>query len=99
MQLPGTDESGHAFLKGTNKKCKLKRTSAFPAGSQFVLLTTKANMVYGYEKPSDLKSMKAFPSGNPYQFTAAMKYVWGTQFVSIHGSELKINDQPLTPTI
>lgn len=96
-QLPGTDESGHTYLKGTNKKCKLIRTNAFPEGSQFVLLTTRQNMVYGYDKISDLTGMRAFASGNPYLFTATMKYIWGTQFVSIHPSELMINDQLLTP--
>jgi hypothetical protein len=97
IQLPGTDESGHQYLKGTNKKCRIKRTNAFPEGSQFVLLTTRANMVYGFDKMSNLTAMKPFNSGNPYLFTAAMKYIWGTQFISIHPSELMINDQPLTP--
>lgn len=91
------DAAGQIYLEGTNKKCKLKRCSAFPEGSQFVLLTTKGNMVYGYDKPGDMKSMKAFNSGNPYLFTAAMKYVFGCQFVSIDPSEFIINDQPLVP--
>lgn len=91
------DAAGQVYLEGTNKKCRLKRCSAFPEGSQFVLLTTKGNMVYGYDKPGDMKSMRAFPSGNPYLFTATMKYVFGGQFVSVHPSEFMINDQPLVP--
>jgi hypothetical protein len=97
IQLPGTDESEIQYLKKTNKRVQIIRTNAFPEGSQFVLLTTKENMVYGYDKESDLTGMKAFASGNPYLFTATMKYVFGCQFVSIHPSELCINDQPLKP--
>lgn len=97
IQLPGTDESQITYLKKTNKRVQIIRTNAFPDGSQFALLTTKANMVYGYDKESDLTGMRAFPSGNPYLFTATMKYVFGCQFVSIHPSELCINDQPLAP--
>lgn len=99
VQLPGTDESEIQYLKKTNKRVQIIRTNAFPEGSQFALLTTKENMVYGYDKESDLTAMKAFLSGNPYLFTAAMKYVLGCQFVSIHPSELCINDQPLTPVV
>lgn len=98
IQMADTDESQLVFLKGTNKRCKLKRTNAFPEGSCFVLLTTRNNMVYGFDKISDLKDMRPFNNGNPYTFTATMKYVWGTQFISIHSSELCINDQPLTPS-
>jgi len=54
-------------------------------------------MVYGTDKLSDMKAMKAFNSGNPYLFTAAMKYVFGTQFVSIHQREFVVNDQPGNP--
>ena len=97
VQLPGTDESEIQYLKKTNKRVQIIRTNAFPEGSQFALLTTKENMVYGYDKESDMTGMKAFSSGNPYLFTATMKYVLGCQFVSIHPSELCINDQPLTP--
>lgn len=96
-QLADTDVAGAQYLKGTNKRCRIKRTSAFPENSQLVLLTTRANMVYGFDKASDMTGMKAFPSGNPYLFTATMKFVFGCQFVSIHPSELCINDQPLTP--
>ena len=97
IQLPGTDESEVQYLKKTNKRVQIIRTNAFPEGSQFALLTTKDNMVYGYDKESDLTNMRAFASGNPYLFTATMKYVFGCQFISIHPSELCINDQPLTP--
>lgn len=97
IQLPGTDESEVQYLKKTNKRVEIIRTSSFPAGSQFVLLTTKENMVYGYDKESDLTGMRAFSSGNPYLFTATMKYVFGCQFISINPAELCINDQPLTP--
>lgn len=96
-QLADTDVAGAQYLKGTNKRCRIKRTSAFPENSQLALLTTRANMVYGFDKISDMTGMKAFMSGNPYLFTATMKFVFGCQFVSINPSELCINDQPLTP--
>ena len=97
IPLPGTDESEIQYLKKTNKRVQIIRTTGFPEGSQFALLTTKENMVYGYDKESDLTGMRAFSSGNPYLFTAAMKYVFGCQFISIHPSELCVNNRPLTP--
>ena len=99
IQLPGTDESQVQYLKKTQKRVKIKRTNAFPEGSKFMMLTTRANMVYGFDKISDFTNMKPFFSGNPYLFTAAMKYVFGTQFVSIHKSELCVNDQPINPVV
>lgn len=98
-RLPNQDVAGQTILEGTNGKCKLVRTASFPDGSQMVILTTKPNMVYGFDKMGDLKAMKAFESGNPYKFSAAMKYVFGCQFVSIHPSEFCVNDQPLTPVV
>jgi hypothetical protein len=90
---PNVDQSGQEYLEGTQKKCRIKRHNALPAGSQQVFLTTRENMIYGTDKLEDMKSMKAFPSGNPYLFTATMKYVFGTQFVSIHKSEFAVNDR------
>ena len=46
IQLPGTDESEIQYLKKTNKRVQIIRTTGFPEGSQFALLTTKENMVY-----------------------------------------------------
>lgn len=97
--LGQTEETtGTKFLIGSNGKCELVRLSILPEGSQFVLLTTKPNVVYGYHKESDFKSMRPFNSGNPYKFTAAGKYVIGFQAVSIHKSELCINEKPLDPS-
>ena len=90
---PGKEE----FLRGTKKKCEIVRLTNLPDDSQFVMLTTKENIVYGFDKLSDLKSMKPFESGNPYIFTATMKYVIGFQLISIHHSEFCINDKPVTP--
>ena len=56
-------------------------------------------MVYGFDKASDFRSIRPFASGNPYQFTAAGKYVIGFQVISIHKSELKINELPIDPSI
>jgi uncharacterized membrane protein YgcG len=94
---PQVDVAGQTYLDGTNKKCVLVRTSAQPEDSQRVILTQKRNMYFGVDKLSDMKNMKAFISGNPYLFTAAMKYVFGFQFESINYRRLIVNDQPATP--
>jgi len=92
----GDDESHPVFLRGTQKKVKLCPVP-MPAGSQLVILTTKANTVYGYDKEEDLKNVQPFNSGNPYEFSMAGKYVFGTQFASIDKSEFLVNEAPLTP--
>lgn len=93
---PEYDASGQAILEGTQGKCHICRIAGLPEGSQLIILTTKQNMVYGYDKESDMKGLKAFFK-DPYLFTAALKFVFGCQFVSIHKSEFCVNDQPLTP--
>lgn len=90
---PFVDQSGQMFLEGTGGKCKLVRTNAFPSTSQRVILTKRTNMYCGTDKLSDLKSMRAFVSGNPYKYTATMKFVWGTQFESINKREFCVNDR------
>lgn len=89
---PFVDQAGQIFLEGTNNMVELVRTAALPAGCKKVILTTKENMVYGLDKPEDMKKMVAFSSGNPYKFTAAMKFVFGTQFISIHEREFRVNN-------
>jgi hypothetical protein len=89
---PFVDQAGRKFLEGTEGKVELVRSAAFPVGSKKVILTTKENMVYGTDKLEDMKKMVPFPSGNPYKFTAAMKFVFGTQFISIHERELAVNN-------
>jgi hypothetical protein len=89
---PFVDQAGQTFLEGTNNMVELVRSAAFPVGCKKVILTTKENMVYGLDKPEDMKKMVAFASGNPYKFTAAMKFVFGTQFVSINEREFAVND-------
>ena len=95
--IGGTEEVETVYLLGSNKKCEIVREGNFPEGSQFVILTTKANMVYGFDKESDMTNMMPFASGNPYMFTAAMKFVFGCEFISIDKSELCINDQAWKP--
>lgn len=93
----GAETAGQKFLRQTNGKCEIVRLSGMPEGSQFVMITTKENAVYGYDAPSDFSSMLPFNAGNPYQFTAAGKYVFGWQFVTLDKSEFLCNDQPVTP--
>ncbi|HNX37485.1 MAG TPA: hypothetical protein PKI15_03925 [Candidatus Cloacimonadota bacterium] len=89
---PFVDASGLMKLEGANGRVNLIRSAAMPTGSQRVILTTRENMVYGTDNIADLRSMKAFESGNPYLFTMTMKYVWGCQFVSVHEREFTVND-------
>ena len=93
----GAETAGQKFLRQTNGKCEIVRLSGMPEGSQFVMITTKENVVYGYDKPSDFSRLVPFASGNPYHFTAAGKYVIGWQLVTLDKSEFLINDQPVTP--
>jgi hypothetical protein len=93
----GDQESHPVFLRGTNGKVQIVPVYGLPTGSQFVLMTSQSNMAYGFDQESDMKTVLPFPSGNPYQFTMAGKYVFGCQFVSIDKAELCVNDQPLTP--
>lgn len=95
--IGNTEEVHTEYLLGSNKKCEIVRESNFPEGSQFVILTTKENMVYGYDKESDMTNMMPF-FNDPYHFTATMKFVFGCEFISIDKSELCINDQPFDPS-
>lgn len=89
------DTSDTQHLLGSNNRCELVRVPNLPDGSQFVMLTTKENVCYGFDKESDFKSIKPFMSGNPYTFDAAGKYLIGFQFVSVHKSEFCVNDRPV----
>jgi hypothetical protein len=40
---------------------------------------------------SDMSSLSAFNSGNPYLFTAVMKYVFGIQIVTLDKSMFSTN--------
>lgn len=96
--LGQTEEVKTEYLLGSGRRCEIVRLGNLPAGSHMAILTTKENMLYGFDKESDMNNMIAFNSGNPYLFTAAMKYVFGTEFNSIHKSEFCVNDQPLVKT-
>lgn len=91
------ETTGTKYLLGSNGKCELVRVPCLPEGSQFVFLTTRANIIYGFDKASDFKSIRPFNSGNPYLFTAAGKYLIGFQFISIHKTEFCMNELPLDP--
>lgn len=93
----GAETAGQQFLRNTNKKCEIVRLSGMPEGSQFVMITTKENIVYGYDSEADFRRLMPFASGNPYMFTAAGKFVLGFQLVTLHKTEFLVNDQPVTP--
>lgn len=92
----GAETAGQQFLRNTQGKCKLIRMSGMPEGSQFVWITVKENQLYGYDQESDMTTIVPFPSGNPYKYTAAGKYVLGFQFVSFDKSMFLCNDKGMT---
>lgn len=51
------DTSDTQHLLGSNNRCELVRVPNLPDGSQFVMLTTKENVCYGFDKESDFKSI------------------------------------------
>lgn len=89
------DETGQQFLYGSKGKCELVRVPDLPENSQFTLLTVKENMVYGFDKPSDMKTIKAVP--DDYLFKAIGKYVFGTQFAYIGEELFVVNEANLDP--
>jgi hypothetical protein len=89
---PMVDTSGQTILDGTNGKCKLIRLGCIPAGDQTVILTKDGNITWGTDNVNDLRGLKAFNSGNPYVFTATMKYVFGLQIESIHPRKFIVNE-------
>lgn len=95
----GAETAGQQFLRNTNHKCKLVRMSGMPEGSQFVWITIKENQFYGYDKESDMNTIKPFNSGNPYLYTAAGKYVLGFQFATFDKSLFLCNNKPVVPEV
>lgn len=86
---PMVDTAGQTFLDGTNGKCRIIRHSNIT--NQRVIISRKENIVYGTDKLSDMSSLRAFESGNPYLFTAVMKYVFGIQIVTLDKSMFSTN--------
>lgn len=95
----GAETAGQQYLRNTNHKCKLIRLSGMPEGSQFVWITIKENQIYGYDKESDMNTIKPFNSGNPYLYTAAGKYVLGFQFATFDKSLFLCNNKPIVPEV
>lgn len=95
----GAETAGQQYLRNTNHKCKLIRLSGMPEGSQFVWITIKENQFYGYDKESDMNTIKPFNSGNPYLYTAAGKYVLGFQFATFDKSLFLCNNKPIVPEV
>lgn len=89
------DETKQQFLYGSKGKCELVRVPDLPEGSQFVLLTIKENIAFGFDKMSDMRTIKAVP--HDYQFKALGKYVFGTQIPYIGKELFCVNDKPLDP--
>lgn len=90
------DETKQQFLYGSKGKCELVRVPDLPEGSQFVLLTIKENIAFGFDKMSDMRTIKAVP--DDYMFKALGKYVFGTQLAYIGEELFVVNDKPVDPT-
>lgn len=89
------DETGQQFLYGTHGNCEIVRVPNLPEGSQFVMLTVQENLFYGFDKMSDMRTIKAVP--DDYLFKALGKYVFGTQIGYIGPELFVVNDKPVTP--
>lgn len=89
------DETGQQFLYGSHGMCEIVRVPNLPEGSQFVMLTVQENLFYGFDKMSDMRTIKAVP--HDYKFKALGKYVFGTQIGYIGPELFVVNDKPVTP--
>lgn len=89
------DETGQQFLYGSHGNCEIVRVPNLPEGSQFVMLTVQENLFYGFDKMSDMRTIKAVP--HDYKFKALGKYVFGTQIGYIGPELFVVNDKPVTP--
>lgn len=93
----GAEEAGQKYLRGTGKKVELVRLSGVPESqTQFFWLTLKENQYYAYDQPSDMSTLTAFQSGNPYLYTAYGKYVLGFQFVTLNKYVFLCNERGMT---
>ncbi len=86
---PQVDMYGQTLLEGSNGMVKFVKLSNI--NNQRVILTTEGNITYGTESINDMKNLQAFQSGNPYVFTATMKYTFGIQLESVHQRKLIIS--------
>jgi hypothetical protein len=84
---PAVDTAGQMFLDGSNGKCQIIRMANMPYADDEIILTVQGNGVWGTDDPNDMKNLVPFPDG-PYLFSAAMKYVFGFQWESIHHRKL-----------
>lgn len=89
------DETGQQTLYGTGGKCEIVRCPGMSTDSSFAMLTLQQNVCYGFDKPSDMRTLRAVP--DDYMFKALGKYVFGTQFVSFRSEWFVTNDQPVDP--
>lgn len=93
----GKEEHGAKYLRGTGGMVEICRLPGFtPEQKGFFWITLKENQVYGYDQPSDMNTVTAFPSGNPYWYTAKGEYVMGSQFVTFSKYVFICNEQGMT---
>ena len=89
------DETKQQTLYGTKGMCEIVRCPGMPDDSSFAMLTLQSNVVYGMDKQSDMRTLRAVPAD--YKFKALGKYVFGTQFTTFRREIFCCNDQPVDP--
>lgn len=89
------DETKQQVLYGSKGMCEIVRCPGLPDDSSFAMLTLQGNVVYGMDKPSDMRTLRAVPAD--YKFKALGKYVFGTQLATFRSELFCTNDQPVEP--
>lgn len=89
------DETKQQVLYGSKGMCEIVRCPGMPNDSSFAMLTLQENVVYGMDKHSDMRTLRAVPAD--YKFKALGKYVFGTQFTTFRSELFCTNDQPVVP--
>ena len=89
------DETKQQVLYGSKGKCEIVRCPGMPDDSSFAMLTLQENVVYGMDKQSDMRTLRAVPAD--YKFKALGKYVFGTQFTTFRSELFCTNDQSVVP--
>lgn len=89
------DETKQQTLYGSKGMCELVRCPGMPDDSSFAMLTLQSNVVYGMDKQSDMRTLRAVPAD--YMFKALGKYLFGTQFTTFRYEMFCCNDQNVDP--
>lgn len=76
-------------LQGSNGMCQIVALSAL-AGTDTMILSTSKNLLVGVDQLSDYENIEIRRADDPALAQLFMKLYWGTQFESIHPSQLLV---------